>query len=36
MLDKIMPLPDAVARYEIFDTMEGQKVVFDAHKWLAI
>jgi len=28
MVDKIMPLKDAVEGYEIFDSMKAQKVVF--------
>jgi hypothetical protein len=31
MFDKMMPLSDAVKGYEIFDKMQAQKVVFEAH-----
>ena len=31
MFDKMMPLSDAVEGYEIFDKMQAQKVVFEAH-----
>jgi hypothetical protein len=32
MADKIMPLSEAVAGYEIFDKMQAQKVIFQADK----
>jgi threonine dehydrogenase-like Zn-dependent dehydrogenase len=31
MFEKMMPLSDAVEGYEIFDKMQAQKVVFEAH-----
>lgn len=32
MADKIMPLSQAVEGYEIFDSMQAQKVIFEADK----
>jgi hypothetical protein len=30
MFDKIMPLSDAVAGYDLFDKMQAQKVIFES------
>lgn len=32
MTDTIMPLSDAVAGYELFDSMKALKVIFDAEE----
>ena len=31
MFDKIMPLSDAAAGYDLFDKMQAQKVIFENH-----
>ena len=32
MMDKVMPLSDALEGYELFNNMKVQKVIFEAQK----